>query len=66
MLSRRTDAHLHELFPNVARIEHTTRMFAFRYKSAEHWVEVFRDFYGPTYTAFLASTQMARPPSRPT
>jgi hypothetical protein len=29
-------------------------MFAFRYRSAEHWVEVFRNFYGPTHTAFLA------------
>jgi hypothetical protein len=29
-------------------------MFAFRYRSPEHWVEVFRNFYGPTHTAFLA------------
>jgi hypothetical protein len=29
-------------------------MFAFRYRSPEHWVEIFRNFYGPTYTAFLA------------
>ncbi len=49
-----TDAHVRELFPGAARIEHTTRMFAFRYRSPEHWVEVFRDFYGPTHTAFLA------------
>jgi SAM-dependent methyltransferase len=49
-----TDAHVRELFPGVAKIEHTSRLFAFRYKSAEHWVDVFRDFYGPTHTAFLA------------
>jgi ubiquinone/menaquinone biosynthesis C-methylase UbiE len=49
-----TDAHVRELFPAAAKIEHTTRMFAFRYRSPEHWVEVFRNFYGPTYTAFLA------------
>ena len=49
-----TDAHVHELFRGAAAIEHSTRMFAFRYKSAEHWVEVFRNFYGPTHTAFLA------------
>jgi SAM-dependent methyltransferase len=48
-----TDSHIGELFPGAAKIEHTTRMFAFRYKSAEHWLEVFRTFYGPTYTAFL-------------
>jgi ubiquinone/menaquinone biosynthesis C-methylase UbiE len=49
-----TDAHVRELFPGAAKIEHTTRMFAFRYRSPEHWVEVFRNFYGPTHTAFMA------------
>jgi SAM-dependent methyltransferase len=49
-----TDAHVRELFPGAAAIEHTTRMFAFRYRSPEHWVEVFRNFYGPTHTAFRA------------
>ena len=49
-----TDAHIHELFPGASAIEHTPRMFAFRYHSAEHWVEVFRNFYGPVHKAFLA------------
>ena len=49
-----TDSHVRELFPGAAAIEHTPRMFAFRYKSAEHWLDVFRTFYGPTYTAFQA------------
>jgi SAM-dependent methyltransferase len=49
-----TDAHVRELFPGAAQIQHTTRLFAFRYRSPDHWVEVFRTFYGPTYTAFLA------------
>jgi len=49
-----TDAHLRELFPGAARIAHTSRVFSFRYRSPEHWVDVFRRFYGPTYTAFLA------------
>jgi hypothetical protein len=26
----------------------------FRYRSPEHWVEVFRTFYGPVYKAFAA------------
>ena len=26
----------------------------FRYQSAAHWIEVFREFYGPTHKAFLA------------
>lgn len=49
-----TDAHVRELFPAAAKVEHVKRLFAFRYKSAEHWVDIFRDFYGPTHTAFLA------------
>lgn len=49
-----TDAHVRELFGTAAHIEHTIRTFAFRYRSPEHWVEVFRTFYGPTHTAFLA------------
>jgi SAM-dependent methyltransferase len=49
-----TDAHVRELFPGATRIEHTSRLFAFRYRSPEHWVDVFRRYYGPTYTAFLA------------
>jgi ubiquinone/menaquinone biosynthesis C-methylase UbiE len=49
-----TDAHIRELFPRAAHIEHTARLFAFRYQSAEHWVEVFRSFYGPVHHAFAA------------
>jgi ubiquinone/menaquinone biosynthesis C-methylase UbiE len=49
-----SDAHVRALFDGVARIEHTPRFFNFRYKSAEHFVEVFRTFYGPTHKAFLA------------
>ena len=29
-------------------------MFVFRYRSAEHWVEVFRTYYGPVLKAFAA------------
>lgn len=47
-----TDAHVRDLFPGASTIVHTTRQFAFRYRSPEHWVDVFRTFYGPTYTAF--------------
>jgi ubiquinone/menaquinone biosynthesis C-methylase UbiE len=49
-----TDAHVRALFPDVAKIEHTPRNFAFRYKSAEHFVDIFRTFYGPTHKAFVA------------
>jgi len=49
-----TEAHVRELFPGAEKIEHTARSFAFRYKSPEHWVQVFRSYYGPTHMAFLA------------
>lgn len=48
-----TDAHCQELF-HGATITHTTRYFAFRYRSAEHMVDVFRTYYGPVHKAFAA------------
>jgi ubiquinone/menaquinone biosynthesis C-methylase UbiE len=45
---------LAELFPDAAAIEAPARDFVFRYRSAEHFVEVFRNYYGPTYKAFAA------------
>jgi ubiquinone/menaquinone biosynthesis C-methylase UbiE len=47
-----TDAHIRDLFTDATAIHHTVRHFAFRYRSPEHWVEVFRAFYGPVYKAF--------------
>lgn len=49
-----TDAHIQELFRGAATIAHTTRHFVFRYQSPEHFVDVFRKYYGPTYKAFAA------------
>ncbi len=46
-------AHLATLFPGAAIVA-TPRHFAFRYHSAAHWLEVFRNFYGPVHKAFLA------------
>lgn len=47
------EAHLHTLFDgNASRIEVTRRMFNFRYRSAEHFAEVFRLWYGPVHKAF--------------
>ncbi len=48
-----TDDHLKMLFPGH-RIESTARNFTFRYRSPEHWLEVFRTFYGPMHKAFAA------------
>lgn len=41
------------MFPG-ADIEATPRVFTFRYRSAGHWMEVFRTYYGPVHKAFLA------------
>jgi ubiquinone/menaquinone biosynthesis C-methylase UbiE len=49
-----TADHLRNLFSGASLIEHTTRHFAFRYQSAEHFVEIFRTFYGPVLKAFAA------------
>ena len=49
-----TEAHIADLFHGAAKIEHTTQSFAFRYRSAEHFVDVFRRFYGPVHKAFAA------------
>ena len=44
-----------ELFGSqAADIRCERRMFKFRYRSAAHWVQVFRDFYGPMHKAFAA------------
>ena len=47
-----TDAHIQELFRGATEIRQTVRYFTFRYRSPEHWVEVFRTFYGPVHKAF--------------
>ena len=49
-----TKAHLSSLFPQASDIACEPRMFNFRYRSAAHFVQVFRDYYGPTHKAFAA------------
>jgi ubiquinone/menaquinone biosynthesis C-methylase UbiE len=49
-----TKTHIQDLFTGSMSIEHRFREFAFRYRSPEHFVDVFRTFYGPTHKAFLA------------
>jgi len=46
--------HIQTLFAAATAITNTRRTFAFRYESAEHFVHVFRTFYGPTFKAFAA------------
>src|SRR5512134_2601081 len=50
-----TEPHIVELFGAQAIDIRTTRKhFNFRYRSPAHWVQVFRDYYGPTHKAFAA------------
>lgn len=50
-----TEPHIVELFGSEAADIRTERKyFNFRYRSAEHWIQIFRDFYGPTHKAFAA------------
>lgn len=35
-------------------LEIQRRQFVFRYRSARHWLDTFRNFYGPTHKAFAA------------
>ena len=49
-----TRDYLQTLFAGAASISHTVRDFPFRYESAEHFVEIFRTFYGPVHKAFAA------------
>ncbi len=50
-----TEAHLRTLFgERVAALTATTKTFNFRYRSAAHFIEVFRTWYGPVHKAFGA------------
>ena len=50
-----TEPHIVELFgPQASAIGCERRIFKFRYRSAAHWIEVFRNFYGPTHKAYMA------------
>jgi ubiquinone/menaquinone biosynthesis C-methylase UbiE len=49
-----TADHLQTLFAEASSVASARRYFAFRYESAEHFVEMFRTFYGPTHKAFAA------------
>ena len=49
------EPHLVELFgPQAADIRCVRKNFNFRYRSPAHWLQVFRDYYGPTHKAFAA------------
>lgn len=50
-----TEDGVRALFGDAAQdLKVTSRSFMFRYRSPEHWLEVFRTYYGPTVKAFEA------------
>jgi SAM-dependent methyltransferase len=50
-----TEPRLVELFgPQASDIRTVRKPFVFRYRSAEHWIDEFRRYYGPVYRAFAA------------
>ncbi len=55
-----TKAHLEMLFGTGATIAAENSTFVFRYRSPAHWIEVFRDYYGPVLKAFAAITPAER------
>jgi SAM-dependent methyltransferase len=55
-----TEAHLRELFGAGVPITIARKHFVFRYKSPQHWLEVFRSYYGPVVKAFAALDPAAR------
>ena len=55
-----TKAHLEALFGPKANVTAESRNYVFRYKSPEHWVEIFRTYYGPVLKAFAAIDPAAR------
>ncbi len=50
-----TEAGLAELFgEEVASLQANRRVFTFRYRSPQHWLDYFRSYFGPTRRAFEA------------
>ena len=55
------EAKLHELLgPGVSELKVQRVHFNFRYRSAAHFVEVFRQWYGPVHKAFAALPEEGR------
>ena len=56
-----TEPHIVELFgAQAANIACRRLNFNFRYRSPAHWLQVFRDYYGPTHMAFAALDAQAQ------
>ena len=55
------DAHITELFgAQTSSIQLERRNFVFRYRSAQHWLDVFKTYYGPVLKTFGALDPQAQ------
>lgn len=56
-----TRARIAELFePHATSVKSAQRNFVFRYRSPEHWLEVFKTYYGPVLKTFAALESAAQ------
>jgi len=56
------EEHLDHLFrASASDIQITRRDFVFRYRSPQHWIDVFRNWYGPVHKAFATLPAETRP-----
>ncbi|MBR0851797.1 methyltransferase domain-containing protein [Bradyrhizobium diazoefficiens] len=56
-----TPARLDEMFGDQASdIVAEPRMFVFRYRSPDHWLDVFKSYYGPMLKAFAALDEIGQ------
>ncbi len=49
-----TEDHLARIFGDRAQVAATRRTFTFRFETADHWFDTFKDFYGPLVRAWDA------------
>ncbi len=56
-----TAARMAEMFAaDAVSIQSVPRHFVFRYRSAKHWLEIFKNYYGPTLKAFAGLAPSAQ------
>ena len=48
------EAYLKELFGSAEHTSAVRKTFVFRYRSPQHWLDIFRGYYGPVLKAFEA------------
>ncbi|MEZ5787100.1 MAG: class I SAM-dependent methyltransferase [Xanthobacteraceae bacterium] len=57
-----TEARIDEMFrTHASSISFEKRHFVFRYRSPQHWLEIFKTYYGPLLKAFAAIDPAQRP-----